>query len=132
MIVEASSVSTHRKTVVVIGHGMVGHRFCEKMIALDREQDYRLVTFCEESRAAYDRVGLSGFFTHRDAEQLMLARMDWYRENGIELHVGHRAEVLEIEAVVDPVERDAAPVRLERTHGLQSLPRRCTIRQQHP
>ncbi len=77
--------------VVVIGNGMVGHRFCERLVELDSARRFRLVTFCEEPRAAYDRVGLTSFFAHRDAEKLMLARRDWYAENGIELHLGDRA-----------------------------------------
>jgi nitrite reductase (NADH) large subunit len=79
------------QTIVVIGNGMVGHRFCEKLIEFDTAHQYRIVTFCEEPRAAYDRVGLTSFFAHRDAEQLMLARLDWYRDSGIELHIGDRA-----------------------------------------
>jgi len=80
-----------RKTLVVIGNGMVGHRFCEKLIEYDVSGEYRLVTFCEEPRAAYDRVGLTTFFAHRDAQKLMLARKEWYLEHGIELHIGDRA-----------------------------------------
>jgi nitrite reductase (NADH) large subunit len=56
------------------------------------------VTFCEEPRAAYDRVGLTSFFAHRDAEKLMLARMEWYEQVGIELHVGDRACVIDRES----------------------------------
>ena len=80
-----------RKTVVVIGNGMVGLRFCEKLVEFDTAGEYRIVTFCEEPRAAYDRVGLTTFFAHRDAEKLMLARREWYHEQGIELHLGDRA-----------------------------------------
>src|SRR5262249_40607023 len=76
---------------VVIGNGMVGHRFCEKLVEFDKVHRYRIVTFCEEPRAAYDRVGLTSFFAHRDAERLMLARLEWYRDSGIELHIGDRA-----------------------------------------
>ena len=79
------------KTIVVIGNGMVGHRFCEKLIEYDISGEFRLVTFCEEPRAAYDRVGLTTFFAHRDAQKLMLARKEWYVEQGIELHIGDRA-----------------------------------------
>lgn len=70
---------------------MVGHRFCERLVEFDTDQQYRIITFCEEPRAAYDRVGLTSFFAHRDAEKLMLARREWYHEHGIELHVGDRA-----------------------------------------
>ena len=70
---------------------MVGHRFCERLVEFDVDGQYRIVTFCEEPRAAYDRVGLTSFFAHRDAEKLMLARKEWYLEHGIELHIGDRA-----------------------------------------
>ena len=84
-------ITCNKKTVVVVGNGMVGHRFCEKLVEFDEAGSYKIVTFCEEPRAAYDRVGLTSFFAHRDAEKLMLARLDWYRESGIELHIGERA-----------------------------------------
>lgn len=84
-----------RETVVVIGNGMVGLRFCEKLVEFDIDGRYRLVTFCEEPRAAYDRVGLTSFFAHRDAEKLMLAKLDWYRDHGVELHLGDRAHTID-------------------------------------
>lgn len=84
-----------RETVIVVGHGMVGHRFCEKLVELDRERRWRIVTFCEESRAAYDRVGLTQFFAHRDAEKLLIANLDWYREHGVDVRVGDRASRIE-------------------------------------
>ena len=77
-----------KKTIVVIGNGMVGHRFVERLVEFDRDGEFQIVTFCEEPRAAYDRVGLTQFFAHRDAEKLMLARLDWYHEHGIQLHIG--------------------------------------------
>jgi len=84
-----------RKTVVVVGNGMVGHRFCERLVALDVQQQYRIVTFCEEPRPAYDRVNLSKYFEGRNAEHLKLACPTWYAENGIELHVGDRASAID-------------------------------------
>jgi len=83
-------VNAGRNTVVVVGHGMVGHRFCERLVDLDPSRAWRIVTFCEEPRAAYDRVGLTQFFAHRDANRLLIANLDWYREQGIEIHVGDR------------------------------------------
>ena len=80
-----------RMTTVVIGNGPVGHRFCEKLVEFDGGRDYRLVTFCEEPRPAYDRVHLTSYFSHRDPGKLAVAGLDWYRDNGIEIHVGDRA-----------------------------------------
>lgn len=85
------SAESKCKNVVVVGNGMVGQRFCERLVEFDTERRHRIITFCEESRAAYDRVGLTSFFSHRDAEKLMLARQEWYAENNVELHIGDRA-----------------------------------------
>ena len=97
----ATAHATSRpQTVVVIGNGMVGQRFCEKLVEFDAAGQYRIVTFCEEPRAAYDRVGLTSFFAHRDAEKLMLARRDWYADHGVELHMGDRAAQIDRENAV--------------------------------
>lgn len=88
------------KTVVVIGNGMVGQRLCETLVACDTQRQYSIVTFCEEPRAAYDRVGLTSFFAHRSAEKLLLAKRDWYIEHGIELHIGDRASQIDRQARV--------------------------------
>ena len=86
--------------MVVIGNGMVGHRFCEKLVAYDVAQQYRIITFCEEPRAAYDRVGLTSFFAHRNAEKLSLAKVEWYKQHGITLHLGDRANQIDRRAGV--------------------------------
>jgi len=89
-----------QKTIVVIGNGMVGLRFCEKLITTDVERRFKIVAFCEEPRAAYDRVGLTSFFAHRDAEKWLLAKKGWYEEHGVELHVGDRAHLIDRERKV--------------------------------
>ena len=89
-----------RKNIVVIGNGMVGQRFCEKLVQYDTARHYRIVTFCEEPRAAYDRVGLTSFFVHRDAERLLLAKTEWYETYGVDLHVGDRVNRIDREAKV--------------------------------
>ena len=93
-------ISENKKTIVVVGNGMVGHRFCEQLVERDVAQQFRIVTFCEEPRAAYDRVGLTSFFAHRDAEKLMIARLDWYEQHGIQIHVGDRASHIDRERQV--------------------------------
>ena len=80
-----------RKTVVVIGNGMVGQRFCEKLVEFDTAGAYEVVTFCEEPRAAYDRVQLTKYFEHRSADKLAIADPDWHKRNGVRLFVGDRA-----------------------------------------
>jgi NAD(P)H-dependent nitrite reductase large subunit/NAD(P)H-dependent nitrite reductase small subunit len=84
-----------RKSVVVIGNGMVGHRFCERLVEYDVLGSHQVVTFCEESRPAYDRVNLTKYFEQRDASGLQLATGEWYLENGITLHVGDRVKMID-------------------------------------
>lgn len=96
----ATTSPQDQKTIVVIGNGMVGLRFCEKLVEFDKAGQYRIVTFCEEPRAAYDRVGLTSFFAHRDAQKLMLAKLDWYEHHGVELHLGDRASEIDREGKV--------------------------------
>ena len=57
--------------IVVIGHGMVGHKFLEQLHALG-VADANVTVLCEEPRAAYDRVHLSEFFSGKSAEDLSL------------------------------------------------------------
>jgi nitrite reductase (NADH) large subunit len=76
--------------LVVIGNGMVSHRFCEKMLEYDRAGLYRIVVLGEEPRPAYDRVHLTQYFTERSAEALQLGSHAWYADHAIELRVGTR------------------------------------------
>ena len=42
--------------IVVIGNGMVGYKFCEKLVAIAKTASLHITVFGEESRPAYDRV----------------------------------------------------------------------------
>jgi nitrite reductase (NADH) large subunit len=72
--------------IVIIGNGMVGYKFCEKLIASGVA--YNIIVFGEEVRPAYDRVHLSEFFTGKSAEDLSMASAEWYADNNITLHLG--------------------------------------------
>jgi nitrite reductase (NADH) large subunit len=74
------------KRVIVVGNGMVGYKFCEKL----RKQlkDAEIVVYGEECRPAYDRVHLSSFFSGTSAEELLMAPRHWYDENNIQLFTG--------------------------------------------
>jgi len=74
--------------IVIIGNGMVGYKFCEKLLSKAGSSKYKLVVFGEETRPAYDRVHLSEFFAGKNAGDLLLANTDWYYNNGITLHLG--------------------------------------------
>ncbi|MFZ6005921.1 MAG: nitrite reductase large subunit NirB [Actinomycetota bacterium] len=81
-------------TIVVVGHGMVGHRFLEEAVERGLHQTHQIVVLSEERRAAYDRVHLSSFFDGTSAEDLTLATPDWFDEHGIELALGEPASEL--------------------------------------
>ncbi len=80
----------NRSNVVVVGNGMVSHRFCERLIEYDREKRYRLAVIGEEPRAAYDRVHLTTYFSQRSADALLLGSRGWYEDNEIDLRLGRR------------------------------------------
>ncbi|MBW4495839.1 MAG: nitrite reductase large subunit NirB [Oscillatoria princeps RMCB-10] len=85
---------TAKKNLVVIGNGMVGHKFLELMVSKGAAQNWNLITFCEEPRVAYDRVNLSGYFAGKTAGDLSLVEPGFYQENGIQIHIGDRAVAL--------------------------------------
>jgi nitrite reductase (NADH) large subunit len=80
-----------RLSLVVVGNGMVGYKFIDKLTSLDKRGKFRIVTFCEEPRPAYDRVHLSALFDGKTAENLTLAPPAWYEERNVELYVGDKA-----------------------------------------
>jgi nitrite reductase (NADH) large subunit len=82
---------TAKKNLIVIGNGMVGHKFLELMIAKGATQQWNLITFCEEPRVAYDRVNLSGYFSGKTAADLSLVEPGLYQENGVQIHIGDKA-----------------------------------------
>jgi nitrite reductase (NADH) large subunit len=82
-------------TVLVVGNGMVSHRFCEKLVEYDAEKRYRIVVVGEEPRPAYDRVHLTNYFTERSADALLLGTHAWYAERGIELRVATKVTAID-------------------------------------
>jgi nitrite reductase (NADH) large subunit len=48
-------------TIIVVGNGMVGYKFCEKLLA--KSSQFKIIVFGEEPRHAYDRVHLSEYFS---------------------------------------------------------------------
>jgi nitrite reductase (NADH) large subunit len=51
-----------RKRLVVVGHGMVGHRFVQAAIERGLTETHDVVVVGEEPRPAYDRVALTSYF----------------------------------------------------------------------
>ncbi len=72
-----------KERIVVVGNGMVGHKFIENMLAHEDAGQYDIITFSEEPRLAYDRVQLSTYFSGSTAEDLMLTSEKYYQDNGV-------------------------------------------------
>jgi nitrite reductase (NAD(P)H) len=81
-----------RSRVFVVGLGMVGLAFIEKLLQSDEEgRRYSVVTCGEEPFVAYNRVGLTEYFQHRNIEELYLNDLSWYAEQEPErfqFHIG--------------------------------------------
>ena len=80
-----------KTNLVIIGNGMVGHRFIEELIDKMQSNQFNITIFCEEPRIAYDRVHLSSYFSDYTAEALSLVREGLYEENNINVLLNERA-----------------------------------------
>lgn len=93
---------TDTRTVVVVGHGMVGHRLVEALRGRDTGGAWRVVVLAGEDRPAYDRVALSSYFDGASADELTL---DAAPDPLVELRLG------------DPVARIDRAARTVTTEG---------------
>ena len=89
---------TGTRTVVVVGHGMVGHRFVEALRARDTGSTWKVVVLSEEADAAYDRVGLSSYVGAWDRGALALPGNTYAADPGVDLRLGTRAEHVDRQA----------------------------------
>ncbi len=92
------ATDTARRTLVVAGNGMVGQKLLEVLVERGATVEWDIVTFCEEGRLAYDRVGLSSFFTGTSAEELSLVAPGFFDSAGLEVHVGDAVASIDTEA----------------------------------
>ena len=84
-----------RSELIVVGNGMVGHRFVELLIAEGRTTDFRVTVIGEEPRPAYDRVGLSSYFAGKTADDLTLVEPGSYERAGIDVRRGDRVTAID-------------------------------------
>jgi nitrite reductase (NADH) large subunit len=86
--------------LVVIGNGMVGHRFMEELIGRHPEPSaagLHVTVLGEESRPAYDRVHLSSFFSGSSADDLSLVTPGFYDRDGVSLRLDARVKQIDRE-----------------------------------
>ncbi|MGN5354002.1 nitrite reductase large subunit NirB [Ralstonia sp. L16] len=83
--------------IVVIGHGMVGHKFLESLLHAPGHH-LEVTVLCEEPRPAYDRVHLSEFFTGKSAEDLSLVAPGFFDRDDVVLKLNARATAIDTTA----------------------------------
>ncbi|GGC66610.1 putative nitrite reductase [Hoyosella rhizosphaerae] len=83
------------KNIVVVGHGMVGHRFIEALRARDERDEWKITVLCEEPVAAYDRVALSSYVNTWDYKELALTGNDYAGDSSVEVRLGERGAVID-------------------------------------
>lgn len=86
-----------KKRIVVVGNGMVGHKFIDNLVNHADAEQYQVITFSEEPRLAYDRVQLSKYFSGSTAEDLMLTSTDYYNEKGVQFILSDKVVDLDFE-----------------------------------
>jgi nitrite reductase (NADH) large subunit len=84
-----------RETLLVVGHGMVAHHLCRRLVELGGLERYRIEVFGEEPTRAYDRVHLSQVV--RGDEPTYLYDEDYYEQHGITVRTGVRVEACDLE-----------------------------------
>ncbi|GAU67097.1 putative oxidoreductase [Streptomyces sp. NBRC 110611] len=76
------------RTLVVVGHGMVGHRLVDRLRAMDGAGAWRVVVLAEERHPAYDRVALSSYLDGKSRDDLTLGGRDVFDGSRAELRLG--------------------------------------------
>ena len=84
-----------KQKLVVIGNGMVGQKFLEQFAAKEQASNFQITTFCEEPRAAYDRVHLSEYFSGKTAEDLSLVAEGFFETSQVDIRLGDKAVAID-------------------------------------
>jgi len=79
--------------VIVIGHGMVGHKFVESLAAA--APHIHITVLGEEPRPAYDRVHLSEFFAGKTAEDLSLVAPGFFERANLDLRLNAKVVAID-------------------------------------
>lgn len=87
-----------KQRIIVVGNGMVGHSFIEKLVASPGFENFEVTVFGEESRLAYDRVYLSSYFSGKTAEDLSLVPENFYEKHGIRVQLNDKIEKIDRDA----------------------------------
>ena len=108
--------------IVVIGHGMVGHKFLETLMG-SGAPDLAVTVLCEEPRPAYDRVHLSEFFAGKSAEDLSLVPAGFFERGNVllKLNVGNGALPAVLEIMPSLSSPTVTPLAGGEMHAVESV-----------
>lgn len=84
-----------KENIVVVGNGMVGHKFLELFSQQTSRDQFEVTTFCEEPRVAYDRVQLSAYFSGKTAADLCLVEDGFYEANNLNVLLNSKVEAID-------------------------------------
>lgn len=84
-----------KQRIVVVGNGMVGHKFIDTLVQDASADKFDIVTFSEESRLAYDRVKLSAYFSGTTANELALTDEGYYQQHGVNFVLSDKVVALD-------------------------------------
>ncbi len=84
-----------RRRIVVVGHGMVGHRFVQAAMERGLTETHDIVVVGEEARPAYDRVALTSFFDV-GAQALSLLPSGRYDDPRVTVRTGEAVTSLDL------------------------------------
>jgi nitrite reductase (NADH) large subunit len=79
--------------IIVIGHGMVGHKFVESLAAA--APHLHITVLGEEPRPAYDRVHLSEFFAGKTAQDLSLVAPGFFERGNLNLKLNAKVVAID-------------------------------------
>ena len=74
---------------------MVGQRFLEQLVSRMSSDTVDLTVFCEEPRAAYDRVQLTSFFAGKSAIDLNVVPARFFEDKAITLRLNDRVVAID-------------------------------------
>ncbi|MCB1029402.1 MAG: NAD(P)/FAD-dependent oxidoreductase, partial [Microthrixaceae bacterium] len=86
-----------RQRILVVGNGMVGQRFVDRLVAADVALQYDLIVIGEEHRPAYDRVALSSWFDGRTEAELCLVHDALLEGDRVDYRFGRRVASIDVE-----------------------------------
>ncbi len=87
-----------RPRLVVVGHGMVGHKLLEELVARGGHEAWSITVFGEEPVGAYDRVHLSAVFDGAEPEELGLVAPGFADAHGVTIVAGDEVVAVDRDA----------------------------------